>query len=128
MSRNETNDFSDAIAIVGMAGRFPGAPDIESFWNNLRNGVESIRTFSDDELIDAGVDPCQIADPNYVKRGSFVEGAENFDAAFFGFTPREAQITDPQQRLFLECAWAALENAGYDSQIYKGLFGVSAGS
>jgi acyl transferase domain-containing protein len=101
MSRNETNDFSDAIAIVGMAGRFPGAPDIESFWNNLRNGVESIRTFSDDELIAAGVDPCQIVDPTYVKRGSFVEGAENFDAAFFGFTPREARLPTRNNVSFL---------------------------
>ncbi len=127
MSKNETRDFSDEIAIVGMAGRFPGAKDINAFWANLRDGVESIRTFSDEELIAAGVDRSQLDDPNYVKRGSFVDNAEEFDAPFFGFTPREAQITDPQHRLFLECAWEALENAGYDSNTYPGLIGVFAG-
>src|SRR6185436_965418 len=105
-----------AIAIVGMAGRFPGARNVEEFWQNLRAGVESLTPFSDDELRAAGVDPRMIADPAYVKAGTVLERADEFDAAFFGFNPREAALMDPQHRIFLECAWEALEDAGYDTE------------
>ncbi|HVR95936.1 MAG TPA: type I polyketide synthase, partial [Thermoanaerobaculia bacterium] len=102
-----------AVAIVGMACRFPGAADVHEFWRNLRDGVESISTFSDEELLAAGVDPALLRDPSYVRAGGVVADSELFDAAFFDFNPREAEILDPQQRLFLECAWTALEAAGY---------------
>ena len=116
------------IAIVGMAGRFPGARDVEAFWDNLRNGVESISFFSDEELSAAGVPGALLKDPRYVKARGSLEAADLFDAAFFGYTPREAQLIDPQQRVFLECAWEALERAGYDPERFPGLIGVYAGS
>ena len=111
------------IAIIGMAGRFPGARNIEEFWQNLRGGVEAITYFSDAELAAAGVAPAVLSDPNYVKAWSVLADAEWFDAAFFGFSPREAEIMDPQRRLFLECAWEALEDAGYDAEQYQGSIG-----
>src|SRR5215471_1481111 len=117
-----------SIAIVGMAGRFPGAPDIDAFWRNLREGVESVIRFTDEELLQAGVDPAALSDPTYVKAGAVLEDVDLFDAAFFGLTPREAQIMDPQQRLFLETAWNAIESAGYNPESYDGAIGVYAGS
>ncbi|MFN6517004.1 MAG: SDR family NAD(P)-dependent oxidoreductase [Nostoc sp. CreGUA01] len=117
----------DEIAIIGMAGRFPGANKVDSFWENLRDGVESISFFTDEELISAGVEPSLLNDPNYVKASGILENIDLFDASFFGFSPREAEITDPQHRLFLECVWEALENAGYNSEIYDGQIGLFAG-
>ena len=116
------------IAVIAMAGRFPGAPDVERFWENLRAGVESIRVYSADELIALGADPAVVRDPSYVRAAALLPEVDLFDAGFFGFSPREAEILDPQQRLFLECAWEALERAGYDSERYPGLIGVYAGS
>ncbi|MBN3958485.1 type I polyketide synthase [Nostoc sp. NMS8] len=116
------------IAIIGLSGRFPGAKDIDEFWHNLQNGIESISSFTDEELLSAGISSSILNDPNYVKAQGILEDAELFDAEFFGFNPREAEITDPQHRIFLECAWSALENAGYDSQNYQGAIGVYAGS
>ena len=121
-------DGRDAIAVVGMAGRFPGAADIAAFWSNLRDGVESIRFFSEDELRRAGVSETLLRDPKYVRARAIVEGADLFDAAFFGYSPRDAALIDPQQRLFLECASDALERAGYDPDRYRGAIGVYAGS
>ncbi len=118
---------SGKIAVVGMAGRFPGAPDLERFWQNLRDGVESIRVFSDEELVAAGLDPALLADPRLVKARGALDGADLFDAAFFDYPPREAQLLDPQQRLFLECAWEALEDAGYGADGWRGRVGVFAG-
>ncbi|MCC6858462.1 MAG: amino acid adenylation domain-containing protein [Bryobacterales bacterium] len=115
------------IAIVGMAGRFPSAPNLEQFWRNLRDGRESITFFSDQEARASGADAGQLRNPHYVKAGGVLEGAELFDAAFFGYYPREAEILDPQQRVFLECAWEALENAGCDPERYAGPIGVWAG-
>src|SRR2546423_9844802 len=127
---SNTNKFgkSEGIAIVGMAGRFPGARNLEEFWGNLRAGVESIRFFSDEELLDAGRKQSTIVNPNYIKARPFLEDAEMFDASFFGYSPREAEIMDPQQRVFIECAWEALENAGYDAERYSGAIGVYAGT
>ena len=116
------------IAIVGMACRFPGANSIQQFWQNLRDGIESISFFSEDELLAAGVDPVQLAAPNYVKARAVIDDVEMFDEEFFGFTPREAEITDPQHRLFLECAWKALEDAGYDANSHEGRIGVFGGA
>lgn len=115
------------IAIIGMTGRFPGATNLEEFWRNLRDGVESISFFTDEELRAEGVDPAILSNPNYVKAKGLLKDAESFDAAFFGFNPREAQVTDPQHRLFLECAWEVLESAGYVSRNYEGRIGVYAG-
>ena len=121
-------DHDAAIAIVGMVCRFPGAANVEQFWSNLRDGVESVRFFSDEELAAAGADPELLADPRYVKAVSDLDDVKSFDAGFFGLTPREAEVMDPQQRLFLECSWQALENAGYDSQRYPGSIGLFAGT
>lgn len=116
------------IAIVAMAGRFPGAPDVDTFWDNLHDGVESVVRYTDDELRARGVPEDLLADPGYVKAGVPFEGADLFDAEFFGYTPRDAEQLDPQHRIFLECAWEALEQAGYDPQRHSGRVGVYAGS
>ncbi|WP_186014296.1 non-ribosomal peptide synthetase/type I polyketide synthase [Burkholderia gladioli] len=121
------SDDALSIAIVGMAGRFPGAQDIDIFWEQLRDGVESIRRYDAAELAAAGVDPALLADPAFVPVGAFLPDIDRFDAGFFGFTPREAELTDPQQRLFLETAWAALEHAGCDPSRYAGPIGVYGG-
>ena len=126
MRNVDAHYHGDEIAIIGMSGRFPGASDIDAFWRNLCAGVESIASLSDQELLDAGVDPLLLSNPQYVRASAFLEDIEWFDAALFGFNPREAEIMDPQQRLFLECAWEALEHAGYDPQIYRGRIGVYA--
>lgn len=115
------------VAVIGMSGRFPGARDVEAFWENICNGVESIRFFTDKELLEAGVSPEQLEDPAYVKAGTFLEGADRFDADFFRFNPREAEILDPQHRVFLEAAWEAMENAGYDAKRVPGPVSVFAG-
>ncbi|HEY0739356.1 MAG TPA: amino acid adenylation domain-containing protein, partial [Herpetosiphonaceae bacterium] len=116
------------IAIIGMDGRFPGAANIDEFWDNLCAGTETISFFSDEELLAAGVPAAELRHPSYVKARGVLRDIDLFDAEFFGITPREAQITDPQQRLFLECAWNALERAGYDSLRYAGRIGMFAGA
>jgi acyl transferase domain-containing protein/acyl carrier protein len=129
-------DFSDPIhiadpldiAIVGMAGRFPGANNIDQFWLNLRDGVESIRLLTEQELRAAGATSDPQRDSQYIRVAGRVEDFDCFDASFFGYTPREAEIMDPQHRLLLECAWEALENAGYDPERYPRPIGVFAGA
>jgi acyl transferase domain-containing protein len=111
-----------------MAGRFPGAKSVEEFWENLSAGVESITFFSDEELIEAGIPRTIINDSRYVKAAPLLDGIELFDSHFFGYSPREAQFIDPQHRLFLECAWHALEHAGYDADRYEGRIGVFGGA
>lgn len=127
MHNGGSQEALEGVAIIGMAGRFPRARTVEEFWDNLRDGVETISFYTDEELEAAGVDSALLNDPNYVKAGTLLEDAEWFDAAFFGFNPREAELTDPQHRVFLECAWEALENAGYDAERFKGAIGVYAG-
>ncbi len=121
-------DPVEGIAIVGIAARFPGARDAGELWRNLRDGVESIAVLTDEDLTSAGVDPALLADPRYVRAKGALDGADLFDAAFFGFTPREAELMDPQHRVFLECAWEALENAGCDPERPGVRIGVWAGS
>lgn len=121
-------DEDSRVAIIGMAGLFPGARDVAAFWRNVSGGVESITTFSDAELAAAGVSLAELADPDYVKAGAVLEDIEAFDAGFFGLAPREVQIIDPQQRLFLETAWTALEAAGCDPGRLDGSVGVFAGA
>ncbi|HEX6908992.1 MAG TPA: polyketide synthase, partial [Longimicrobium sp.] len=116
------------IAVVGMSCRFPGAPDTDAFWKALCAGAECIRRFADDELAAAGVAPETRADPAYVPAYAALEQPYAFDAAFFGISRREAQVMDPQHRVFLECAWSALEDAGCDPARYAGAVGVYAGS
>jgi amino acid adenylation domain-containing protein len=118
----------EPIAIVGMAGRFPGAPDIETFWSNLRDAVESISRFSDEELRAEGFEDRVLADPRFVKAYGSLDGADRFDAGFFGYTPREAEAMDPQHRLFLETVWEALEHAGCDPARYQGAIALYAGA
>ncbi|MEV4112086.1 SDR family NAD(P)-dependent oxidoreductase [Nonomuraea sp. NPDC049695] len=115
------------IAVIARAGRFPGARDVESFWANLRDGVESFVQISDEELQVSNVDPRLLTHPDYVKVRPVLDDIKGFDAGFFGYSPREAEIADPQQRLFLEVVWEALEQAGYGRADNRGRVGVWAG-
>src|SRR6266545_2295059 len=115
------------IAVVGMAGRFPQATSVDALWAKLVAGTECISFFSDEELRAAAIDPAVLGDPNYVKASGVLEGLELFDAAFFGYSPREAALLDPQQRFFLETAWTALEHAGYAPGTFDGAVGVYGG-
>ena len=128
MSDSTAQVSESAIAVIGMSGRFPGARNLHEFWQNVHGGVESISWFSEEELLDAGVNPELLARPGYVKAKGIIEGADLFDASFFGFNPAEATVLDPQQRLFMECAWETLEDAGYDPETYEGLIGMFAGA
>ncbi len=127
---NESVETSpvQGIAVVGMSGRFPGAGSVDELWRNLRDGVESISFFSAEELIAAGADPALVGDPAYVRAKGVAEGVELFEPAFFGFTPREAELMDPQHRVLLECAWEALEDAGCDPGRSAGRAAVYVGS
>lgn len=116
------------IAIVGMSGRFPGARDISAFWKNLRDGIESIRDLTEAELRANGATAGDLSNPDYVKRASILEDVAMFDAGFFGFSPKDASIMDPQHRHFLECAWEAFEDAGHPPRSFDGAIGVFAGS
>ncbi|MBB6243701.1 condensation domain-containing protein, partial [Rhodanobacter sp. MP1X3] len=114
VSQADRSDRSDSsIAIIGMAGRFPDAPDVEAFWSNIAGGVESLRVFTDEEMLTFGEDRELLAHPEYVKSGVLLDGLDLFDANYFGLNAREAEVTDPQQRLLFEAASAALEHAGY---------------
>ncbi|MCB0138518.1 MAG: polyketide synthase, partial [Caldilineaceae bacterium] len=127
-SMNNDAPVWEGIAIIGMAGRFPGANDLNEFWRNLCAGVNSIVEIPDDQLNLSDSDRAVMAsNPNYVKMAATVQDADLFDANFFGVFPKEAQVMDPQHRLFLECAWQALEDGGYDSESYAGAIGVYAG-
>src|SRR5512136_2203408 len=92
---------NNALAIIGMAGQFPGARNVAEFWRNLTQGVRSIRALTDDELLAAGVSREMLSNPSYVKKAATLDNVDLFDAPFFGFAPREAEILDPQARLFL---------------------------
>ncbi|MBW4630836.1 MAG: SDR family NAD(P)-dependent oxidoreductase [Iphinoe sp. HA4291-MV1] len=121
-TQNKIGDLD--IAVIGMFGRFPRARNLDEFWHNLHSGVESISFFSNQELESVGVDSSLLSDPNYVKANAVLEDIELFDASFFDYSPRTAEIMDPQHRLFLETAWEALENAGYNSKTYDGRISV----
>ena len=121
---NEGDEAPNAIAVIGMAGRFPGADSVSAFWNNLRHGEESVVTLSEEALTAAGVSSKTLADPAYVRRAALLDGIEEFDAEFFGMTPVAARMMDPQQRLFLQTAWHAFEDSGYDPTVYDGAIGV----
>lgn len=116
------------IAVIGMTGRFPGARNIDEFWANLRDGVESISFFSKEELEKSGVDPVLINNPAYVNAKAILEDVDYFDSTCFDYTAAEAKLMDPQLRVFHECTWEALENAGYEPESYNGKIGIYAGA
>ncbi|MCU0287007.1 MAG: polyketide synthase, partial [Acidobacteria bacterium] len=116
------------IAVIGMAGKFPGAKSINELWENLKNGVESISFFTHEELLESGVDPQSLQFPDYVKAKGILDDIECFDSTFFGYTAVEAQLMDPQTRVFHECIWHALEDASYVPGNYQGKIGLYAGA
>ncbi len=122
-----TTYTGNEIAIIGMAGRFPDAQDIAQFWDNLKNGVECITSFSDEELIQSGVDPKLFKHKNYVRSSAILDDPDYFDAKFFGYNRAQAELLDPQQRLLLECGWEVLEDSGYDPAYFDGDIGVFIG-
>jgi 3-oxoacyl-(acyl-carrier-protein) synthase/thioesterase domain-containing protein/acyl carrier protein len=122
-----TPSSEQAIAIIGMSGRFPEAINCDQFWENLCKGKESISRFSLEESRAAGILENLLQSPQYINARGVIADAGLFDADFFGMSSAEAQITDPQHRLFLECAWESLENAGYCSNQYEGSIGVYGG-
>ncbi len=125
---SDDRDELGGIAIVGMVGRFPGAGDLETFWRNICDGTESITQFADQDVDTTDLDPSLLQERAYVKARGVVEGIEMFDPAFFGLSGREALLMDPQQRLFMECCWEALEGAGYDPRVFRGPIGVYGGA
>ncbi|MCY9513732.1 type I polyketide synthase [Paenibacillus apiarius] len=129
MSGSNGREYTGSeIAVIGMSGRFPGAKNLREYWDNLRNGKESISFFSDEELLEAGIDPEVVRHPNYVKAKGMLDDIEYFDPEFFDYTPREAEVMDPQFRLLHECSWEALEQAGYDPKTYRGAIGLYTGA
>ncbi|HEY7200906.1 MAG TPA: beta-ketoacyl synthase N-terminal-like domain-containing protein [Candidatus Dormibacteraeota bacterium] len=128
MAQGQAVDDSMRVAVVGMAGRFSGAADLDEYWDNLVQGVESVRTLSRTELLEGGEDPRLLDDRDYVPRYGTMERVEWFDAGFFDYSPQDALLMDPQQRVFLECAWQALENAGCDPRQHPGAIAVYAGA
>jgi len=125
-SQTSTDSHHEDIAVIGMAGRFPGAENLDQLWRNLCNGVESISVFTPEEL-GPGIDESLRRDPDYIRARGLIEGAELFDASFFGINALEAKVMDPQQRVFLELTYHALEIAGYDPDRFHGYIGVFAG-
>jgi phthiocerol/phenolphthiocerol synthesis type-I polyketide synthase E len=128
VSSDPNGSAVSGVAVIGMSGRFPGAMSVEAFWENLKNGVETISHFKEEEL-EASVATAEAKrqGAKFVNARSIIEHADMFDASFFNIYPKEAEVMDPQHRLFLECCWEALEVAGYDSEAYPGLIGVLAG-
>ncbi|MFP3941805.1 MAG: SDR family NAD(P)-dependent oxidoreductase, partial [Thermoanaerobaculia bacterium] len=119
---------NEDVAVIAMVGRFPGAKSVEELWENLCAGRETISFFTDEELLDAGVDPEELANPHYVKARPILDDVELFDAPFFGYSPRDAELMDPQHRLFLEAAWELFEEAGYDPERIDSPVGVYGGA
>jgi acyl transferase domain-containing protein len=119
-------DDQFTLAVVGMSARFPGAPNIEEFWKNLIEGRESVTWFSAEELVACGADPEVVHATDFVRARPILEGFDRFAARLFAYSPREAELMDPQHRLFLECAWNALEDAGYAPRHVPGHVGVYA--
>ena len=124
---NDSSPRLDGIAIIGMAGRFPGAQNVGEFWRNQLDGIESISHFRVEDLEVPNAAELA-ANPNYVRARSVLEDVDLFDAEFFGILPREAALMDPQQRLFLESCWQCFEDAGYDPSTCGESVGVYAGA
>ncbi|MCX8132088.1 MAG: phosphopantetheine-binding protein [Clostridia bacterium] len=124
MSNYEESNSMGDVAIIGMTGRFPGAQNVDEFWHNLYNGVESVKFFNRDELLKMGIDEHLLDNPRFVAADAILDGMDEFDASFFDYSAREAEVMDPQHRLFLESAWEVLERAGYNSELYDGRVAV----
>lgn len=124
---NGSGRLSEPIAIIGMRGRFPGANDLDTYWRNLAAGVESITELTQEEMRAAGVPDNILRLPGYVNAAPVLDQVDEFDAEFFGFSARDAALTDPQHRLFLETCWEALEDAGYDPAAFPGAIGLFGG-
>ena len=128
MAYSDAYDATDGVAVVGLAGRFPGARDVDEFWRNLAEGRETLSHFAEHELEQGDAEELAARTrPGYVRARGILEDVDLFDAGFFGITPSEADILDPQQRVFMETAWEALENAGHDPRTFGGPIGVFAG-
>ncbi|MCQ4122370.1 type I polyketide synthase [Rhodococcus tibetensis] len=125
MTNNESH--TGKVAVVGLDCRLPGARGAQEYWELLRTGGEAVRTLDLAEQLEAGVPQQRIADPDYVPRAATIDGVREFDASFFYISGREAERMDPQLRVFLECAWSALEDSGHNSEVYPGTIGVYAG-
>ncbi len=128
MAEKQWTETGLEIAVVGMAGKFPGAANIDEYWNNISKGIESVTRFTDEELKEAGVDETLLRQEAYVKAKPIIDEVSDFDAEFFGYSPREAALMDPQIRLMHECTWEALEHAGCDAERFNGLIGLYAGA
>ncbi len=133
MERSQANQDNEkeldlSVAVIGLAGKFPQAKNLVEFWQNLKQGKDCITFFSDEELLKAGASPDELRNPNYIKAKGIIVGIEDFDAKFFGYSPKEAELIDPQIRLIHECAYEALENAGCDTERHRGLIGVYVGA
>jgi phthiocerol/phenolphthiocerol synthesis type-I polyketide synthase E len=128
MTQSGLSDTFGKIAVIGMVCRLPGTRNVEEYWENLRTGKECITFSTEQELLDRGIDPRLVKNPHFVRAYGAYEGTYLFDAPFFGFTPREGELLDPQQRVFMECAWEALETAGYNPGTYPGRIGLFAGA
>lgn len=122
-----TDRYNSAVAVIGMSGKFPGAGTVDELWSNLADGKSGLRPVTDEELAASYADPAVTTDPHYVRVSAPLDGVGLFDPSVFGFTPTEAEVTDPQHRLFLECAWQAVEEAGYLPTEVPGEVGVFAG-
>lgn len=127
MDKSLKDTIQDSIAIIGMAGRFPGAEDIHQFWQNITAGKETISFFTEDELLAEGFPSDEVKKTNYVRAKGLIKDIDKFDAKFFGILPKDALLLDPQQRILLECTWHALEDAGYVSEEQAGRIGVFVG-
>ncbi len=125
-SQDEIRDTD--IAVIGIACRFPGANSASAYWRNLRDGIESIVDLDLETLRRAGASEAELTDPCYIRRAALLDDYDQFDAGFFGFTPKDASIMDPQHRHFLEICWEALEHAGHTPEGFEGRVGVFAGS
>ena len=129
MSYSNAYRPDDGIAIIGMAGRFPGARNVRELWRNLVDRRETISHFQPDELeLSNRREMAQRGSVDYVCARGILDNIDLFDAGFFGIVPKEAEVLDPQQRLFLETAWEALEDAGYDPKLFAGQIGVFGGA
>jgi phthiocerol/phenolphthiocerol synthesis type-I polyketide synthase E len=122
-----TDYLGSEVAIVGMAGRFPGAADVDAFWTRVAHGDDCLEDLSEADLVARDVSASRLRDPHYVRRSGIVDDIDRFDAGFFGIGPRDAALMDPQHRLFYETAWEALESSGHVPERFDGSIGVFAG-
>ena len=127
-SNDMQHAHSNSVAVIGMSGRFPGADTVAQYLQNLVQGVESITFFDQQNSESHEIEAAQWQNPQFVNAGAVLNHIDHFDAQLFGCSGKEAELMDPQHRIFMQCAWEALEDAGYNWQTYPGLVGVYAGA